>query len=129
MIGGVCIVSICLWDTEKKTMKLDWDKIVSNSVTVLVASVFMGAALQLWNGVQTIDSRIDSNLVDIKATQSILSPKVDMIEKRLAEILKHLDRGTPDDVIIEPFEIGRKGSLELIDDERTNNQMMQQRGF
>jgi len=129
MIGGVCIVSICLWDTEKKTMKLDWDKIVSNSVTVLVASVFMGAALQLWNGVQTIDSRIDSNLVDIKATQSILSPKVDMIEKRLAEILKHLDRGTPDDVIIEPFEIGGKGSLELIDDERTNNQMMQQRGF
>jgi hypothetical protein len=52
-----------------------------------------------------------------------------MIEKRLAEILKHLDRGTPDDVIIEPFEISRKGSLELIDDERTNNQMMQQRGF
>jgi len=110
-------------------MKLDWDRIVSNAVTVLVASVFMGAALQLWNGVQTIDSRIDSNLVDIKATQSILSPKVDMIEKRLAEILKHLDRGTPDDVIIEPFEISRKGSLELIDDERTNNQMMQQRGF
>ena len=110
-------------------MKLDWDRIVSNAVTVLVASVFMGAALQLWNGVQTIDSRIDSNLVDIKATQSILSPKVDMIEKRLAEILKHLDRGTPDDVIIEPFEIGGKGSLELIDDERTNNQMMQQRGF
>ena len=110
-------------------MKLDWDRIVSNAVTVLVASVFMGAALQLWNGVQTIDSRIDSNLVDIKATQSILSPKVDMIEKRLAEILKHLDRGTPDDVIIEPFEIGRKGSLELIDDERNNNQMMQQRGF
>jgi hypothetical protein len=110
-------------------MKLDWDRIVSNAVTVLVASVFMGAALQLWNGVQTIDSRIDSNLVDIKATQSILSPKVDMIEQRLAEILKHLDRGTPDDVIIEPFEIGGKGSLELIDDERNNNQMMQQRGF
>jgi len=32
-------------------MKLDWNKIVSNAVTVLVASVFMGAALQLWNGV------------------------------------------------------------------------------
>ena len=122
--------NVCNGDRNGFTqMKLDWDRIVSNAVTVLVASVFMGAALQLWNGVQTIDSRIDSNLVDIKATQSILSPKVDMIEKRLAEILKHLDRGTPDDVIIEPFEIGRKGSLELIDDERTNNQMMQQRGF
>jgi hypothetical protein len=106
-------------------MKLDWNKIVSNAVTVLVATVFMGAALQLWNGVQTIDSRIDANLVDIKATQSILSPKVDLIEKRLAEILSHLDHG---DEIIDPFDVPSKGSQELIDDERYSNQMIQQRG-
>jgi|TARA_R110000824_G_scaffold314345_2_gene501205 hypothetical protein len=105
-------------------MKLDWNKIISNAVTVLVATVFMGAALQLWNGVQTIDSRIDSNLVDIKATQSILSPKVDMIEKRLAEILEHLDHG--DEITIDPFKLPSKGSQELIDDERISNQMMQQ---
>ena len=107
-----------------KEMKLDWNKIISNAVTVLVATVFMGAALQLWNGVQTIDSRIDSNLVDIKATQSILSPKVDMIEKRLAEILEHLDHG--DEITIDPFKLPSKGSQELIDDERISNQMMQQ---
>ena len=103
-------------------MKLDWNKIVSNAVTVLVAAVFMGAALQLWNGVQTIDSRIDANLVDIKATQSILAPKVDAIEKRLAEILEHLDHGDE----IKPFDIPEKGSLELIDDEYSNQQMIQQ---
>ena len=102
-------------------MKLEWNKIVSNAVTVLVASVFMGAALQLWNGVQTIDQRIDSNLVDIKATQSVLAPKVDKIEERLAEILKHLDQGVDN-----PFEKPEKGSLELIDDERINNQQMMQ---
>ena len=100
-------------------MKLDWNKIISNSVTVLVASVFMGAALQLWNGVQTIDQRIDSNLTDIKATQSVLAPKVDIIEQRLAEILEHLDHGDEID-----FEKPEKGSLELIDDERINNQQM-----
>ena len=105
-------------------MKLDWNKIVSNAVTVLVASVFMGAALQLWNGVQTIDARIDSNLVDIKATQSILAPKVDMIEQRLAEILAHLDAEHADE--LHSFEIPEKGSLELIDDEYSNQQMMQQ---
>ena len=103
-------------------MKLDWNKIVSNAVTVLVATVFMGAALQLWNGVQTIDSRIDANLVDIKATQSVLAPKVDAIEKRLADILEHLDHGDE----IKPFDIPSKGALELIDDEYNNNQMMQQ---
>ena len=102
-------------------MKLDWNKIVSNAVTVLVASVFMGAAIQLWNGVQTIDSRIDSNLTDIKATQSILAPKVDAIEQRLTEILTHLDHG--DEI---NFEKSTKGSLELIDDEFNNTQMMQQ---
>ena len=104
-------------------MKLDWNKIVSNAVTVLVATVFVGAAMQLWNGVQTIDSRIDANLVDIKATQSVLAPKVDTIEQRLAEILEHLDHG--DEI---NFEKPSKGSLELIDDEYNNNQMMQQRG-
>ena len=102
-------------------MKLDWNKIVSNAVTVLVASVFMGAALQLWNGVQTIDQRIDANLTDIKATQSVLAPKVDMIEERLAEILKHLDQDNDT-----TFEKSEKGSLELTDDEFNNNQMMQQ---
>lgn len=102
-------------------MKLDWNKIVSNAVTVLVASVFMGAALQLWNGVQTIDQRIDANLTDIKATQSILAPKVDAIEQRLADILSHLDHG--DEI---NFKKSSKGSLELIDEEYNNNQMMQQ---
>lgn len=105
-------------------MKLDWNKIVSNAVTVLVATVFMGAALQLWNGVQTIDDRIDANLVDIKATQSVLAPKVDSIEQTLAEILAHLDAEHADE--LHPFELPEKGSLELIDDERFNNQMIQQ---
>ena len=93
-------------------------------MTVLVASVFMGAALQLWNGVQTIDARIDSNLVDIKATQNVLAPKVDKIEQRLMEILAHLDAEHADE--LHSFEIPEKGSLELIDDERYSNQMMQQ---
>jgi len=104
-----------------KKMKLEWNKIVSNAVTVLVASVFMGAALQLWNGVQTIDQRIDDNLTDIKATQSVLAPKVDIIEQRLAEILEHLDHGDE----IDSFEKPEKGSLELID-EINNQQMIQQ---
>jgi hypothetical protein len=109
---------------DNKKLKIDWSRVFTNAVTVLVTTVFVGAALQLWNGVQTIDSRIDSNLVDIKATQSILAPKVDRIEKRLAEILEHIDHG--DEIDIDPFELPDKGSQELIDDERINNQMIQQ---
>jgi len=105
-------------------MKLNWNQIISNAVTVLVASVFMGAALQLWNGVQTIDSRIDANLTDIKATQSILAPKVDAIEQSLADILKHLDAEHADN--IHTWELPAKGTQELIDDQRYSNQMQQQ---
>jgi len=107
-------------------MKLNWNTIISNAVTVLVASVFMGAALQLWNGVQTIDSRIDANLTDIKATQSVLSPKVDAIEQSLSEILDHLNADHADN--IHKWELPEKGVQEMIDDQRYNNNQMQQQG-
>ena len=103
-------------------MKLDWNKIVSNSVTILVGAVFLGAATQLWTGVQTIDSRIDSNLTDIKATQKVLAPKVDEIEKRLAEILEHIDHGDE----IRPFDMPKQGTLELIDEQRHIQNQTQQ---
>ena len=103
-------------------MKLDWNKIVSNSVTILVGAVFLGAATQLWTGVQTIDSRIDSNLTDIKATQKVLAPKVDEIEKRLAEILEHIDHGDE----IRPFDMPKQGTLELIDEQRYIQNQTQQ---
>ena len=106
-------------------MKLDWDKIVSNSVTVLVASVFMGAALQLWNGVSSIDQRIDENLVELRATQSVLAPKVDMLEKAIQTLLKHLEEvneGLPKG----NFEFDSTPTIEQIEEERFNNQMIQQ---
>ena len=102
-------------------MSLDWDKIVSNAVTVLVATVFVGAAAQLWTGVQTIDSRIDATLVDIKSTQEVLAPKVDEIEKRLLEILSKIDDSPEDN----SFKIPSKRALELIDEHRISNQVIQ----
>jgi hypothetical protein len=68
-------------------VKLDWNNIVSNAITVLVASVFVGAAVQLWSGVQSIDSRIDSNLVQIRATQSVLAERLDSINGKLSKIM------------------------------------------
>ena len=68
-------------------MRLDWNKIVCNAITVLVASVFVGALAQLWSGVQSIDSRIEANLVEIKATQSVLAERIDSINKSLEEMI------------------------------------------
>ena len=76
---------------EEKKLNIDWSKVFTNAITVLVTAVFLGAAMQLWNGVQTIDSRIDANVSTILATQEVLAPKVDDIEDRLIEILKRLN--------------------------------------
>ena len=98
-------------------MKIDWNKIVSNSITVLVAAVFMGAAMQLWNGVQTIDTRIDSNLVEIKATQEVLSEQLDKLTGRMAEILPLI-------ILDDTFEEPEWGTQNLID-ERIQKQIQQ----
>ena len=99
-------------------MKIDWNKIVCNAITVLVASVFVGAAAQLWSGVQTIDSRIESNLVEIKATQDVLSAQIDRANGRLAEILPLI-------LIDDTFDKPQKGAKNLID-ERVQEQIQKQ---
>ena len=99
-------------------MTLEWNKVVSNAVTVLVTAVFLGAAAQLWNGVQSIDSRIEANLVEIKATQDVLSEQLDRVNGKLAEILPLI-------LIDDTFDKPQKGAKNLID-ERVQQQVQQQ---
>ena len=112
-------------DTE---MKLDWDRIISNAVTVLVATVFVGAAAQLWNGVSSIDQRIDENLVEIRATQNVLAPKVDMLEQAIQALLAHLDEVNEGKGVTPKgdFDFDPTPSIEQIEEERIHNQMIQQ---
>ena len=98
-------------------MKLDCNKVVCNALTVLDASVFVGEAAQLWSGVQTIDSRIEANLVEIKATQDVLSEQVDSVNGKLAEILPLI-------LIDDTFDKPQKGAKNLID-ERVQEQIQQ----
>lgn len=97
-------------------MKLDWDKIVSNSVTVLVATVFVGAAAKLWSGVESIDSRIHSNLTSIRATQNVLAPKVDKIEEELNKISELLSKQDNTEGPRTVFEAPTKGTFDLINE-------------
>lgn len=43
---------------EQKT--INWNSIVTNAVSTLVAAVFVGAAVVVWNAATTIDERIDA---------------------------------------------------------------------
>jgi len=113
-------------------MRIDWSKVFTNAITVLVTAVFLGAAMQLWNGVQTIDSRIDANVSTIRATQEVLAPKVDTIEDRLVEILERLN-DIDDDIDSTkgriPLELPKpkdEKSLDLINERNIHNQIQQQ---
>jgi len=97
-------------------MILNWNKIVSNAVTVLVATVFVGAGAYLWRGVQTIDSRIDQNLSSIRATQEVIAPKVDRLEAIMEELISHHlpDNNETQETPLE-FKRGGDSTLDLID--------------
>ena len=101
-------------------MSLNWNNIVTNAVTVLVTAVFVGAAAQLWSGVQSIDSRIEANLVEIKATQSVLADRMDSMNNSIGE-LRPLVLGE----LIEPTKGNPKKTKDLID-ERIQQQIEQQ---
>ncbi len=107
------------------TMKLEWNKIISNAVTVLVATVFVGAATYLWREVQTIDQRIDTNLSSIRATQNVMAPKVDRLETAIQELLLRLDdlnATRPEDAF--EFKFEDKPTIESIKDD-FNREMQQ----
>jgi len=100
-------------------MKIDVSQIATHALTMLIGTMFVGAAAYVWTGVQTIDSRIQNNLEDIKATQAILAPKVDHIEDRVAELLTIME---PGDTLPNPPE---KRTQELIDEQRIQQQVQQ----
>jgi outer membrane murein-binding lipoprotein Lpp len=109
-------------------VKLDWNKVVSNSITVLVATVFIGAASYLWQGVQTIDERIDKNLSSIRATQNVIAPKVDQLEIAIQELIAHhqdLAKEVNATEIVDDikFELDERPTIEQISD---NFQQQQQ---
>jgi hypothetical protein len=116
---------------EEKKLNIDWSKVFTNAITVLVTAVFLGAAMQLWNGVQTIDSRIDANVSTIRATQEVLAPKVDDIESRLIEILQRLndiDADMDSEKNRRPLDLPdpiNDNSLDLINERNIHNQMQQ----
>ena len=64
-------------------MNIDYGKIVTNALSTLVAAVFVGAAVIVWNAATSIDDRIQvanegliQQQTSIKATQDIIVPEL-----------------------------------------------------
>lgn len=71
-------------------MNIDFGKIVTNALSALVATVFVGAAVIVWNAATTIDERIENANAGMKATQESLIPQVVDIKAKVYEIENQL---------------------------------------
>jgi hypothetical protein len=71
-------------------MTIDYGKIVTNALSALVATVFVGAAVIVWNAATTIDEKIEDANSGMKATQESLIPEVVDIKAKVYEIENQL---------------------------------------
>ena len=78
-------------------MTIDYGKIVTNALSALVATVFVGAAIIVWNAATSIDTRIEEanagikkQQSSIKATQETLIPEVSDIKRKVYDIESQL---------------------------------------
>ena len=71
-------------------MNIDFGKVVTNALSALVATVFVGAAVIVWNAATTIDERIENANAGMKATQESLIPQVVDIKAKVYEIENQL---------------------------------------
>jgi len=79
-------------------IKIDWGKIVTNVITAFILAVLVGAAGIVWNGVTTVNTRIDSRVTDSedRTTASIL-----VFAEELEDIRKDIEGWKP----VEEFQI------------------------
>ena len=51
---------------------IDWNSIVTNAVSTLVAAVFVGAAVIVWNSATTINEQIEDATKNVRSNQKEL---------------------------------------------------------
>ena len=78
-------------------MRIDFGKIVTNSLSALVAAVFVGAAAIVWKGATSIDDKItkaNKNILKqqaaLKATQETIVPGLAKITTKMHELESQL---------------------------------------
>lgn len=74
-----------------ENLRINWEQIVTNSLSMLVASVFVGAAFIVWNAATTMDQKIDQANDGIEETQAKTNGIVDIMIGELATIQAKLD--------------------------------------
>lgn len=70
---------------------INWGQIVTNSLSLLVGSVFVGAGIIVWNAATTMDERIDEANNGIESSQEALIGTTDILITDLADLRTEVD--------------------------------------
>jgi hypothetical protein len=57
-------------------INVEWNKIVTNSISALVVTTFLGAAAIVWRGATTVDEKVSANRADIEHLIEALSDRL-----------------------------------------------------
>ena len=64
-------------------MNVDFGKIVTNALSALVATIFVGAAAIVWKQATTIDQKIEESKVKLVATQTTVVEEIAGLKQRI----------------------------------------------
>jgi len=71
---------------------IDYGKIVTNALSALVATIFVGAAAIVWTAATTIDGKIDAAQADITASVETLVAEVADLKASIAALETQVKR-------------------------------------
>ena len=73
-------------------MTIDYGKIVTNALSALVATVFVGAAAIVWTAATSVDTKIDDAQQEITASVTTLVEEVAGLKATIAALEKQVSR-------------------------------------
>lgn len=67
-------------------MKIEWDKIITNAISSLVTMAFIGAALIVWKGATTVDTKVTEATSSLKQTIDFVKESQKITQEELIKI-------------------------------------------
>lgn len=86
---------------KEQSKVIDWSKVLTNAISLLVATVFVGAAAILWNQGDKIKTEVADTTDGLQATQHELSHEIAHLTVALDTLRKQLEQfaeSLPDNV-------------------------------
>jgi len=109
---------------------IDWVKVQTAAVSAMMVTVVLGFCGLLWQGVTTVDERIEENtkgvsnaVSRIEAAQGVLGTEVESLKKVIAELISELNKCEHIEKDFKPY---RPPKLRIVEEIRKEHRNLMQ---